>query len=220
MVESIEMSAKTVDEATERALAKLNLTREQVEITVITKGRGGILGLGAEDARIRVTPLPVAEKGNESESALAANEVVEKLLALIKVPAQIQPTSPPEGVGPDVVALNLSGPDLGVLIGRRGQTLAALQYIANLIMAHRLQSRQRLFLDVEGYRQRHYAALRVLALRMAEQVKSTGQSAELEPMPASERRIVHLALAEIPDIATRSLGEGEARKVIILPKKR
>jgi len=216
MVESIEISAKTVEEATERALEKLNLTREEVEVTVITKGRGGILGLGAEDARIRVTPL--VDKGDES--ALAANEVVEKLLALIKVPAQIQPTSPPEGVGPDVVALNLSGPDLGVLIGRRGQTLAALQYIANLIMAHRLQSRQRLFLDVEGYRQRHYAALRVLALRMAEQVKSTGQSAELEPMPASERRIVHLALAEIPDIATRSLGEGEARKVIILPKKR
>jgi len=216
MVESIEISAKTVDEATERALEKLNLTREEVEVTVITKGRGGILGLGAEDARIRVTPLV----DKEDESALVANEVVEKLLALIQVSAQVQPVSPPEGVGPDVVALNLSGPDLGVLIGRRGQTLAALQYIANLIMAHRLQSRQRLFLDVEGYRQRHYAALRVLALRMAEQVKSTGQSAELEPMPASERRIVHLALAEIPDIATRSLGEGEARKVIILPKKR
>ena len=216
MVESIEISAKTVDEATERALVKLGLTREEVEVTVITKGRGGILGLGAEDARIRVTPLV----NEEDESALAANEVVEKLLALIQVSAQIQPTSPPEGVGPDVVALNLSGPDLGVLIGRRGQTLAALQYIANLIMAHRLQSRQRLFLDVEGYRQRHYASLRVLALRMAEQVKSTGQSAVLEPMPASERRIVHLALAEIPDISTRSLGEGEARKVIILPKKR
>jgi len=216
MVESIEISAKTVEEATERALEKLNLTREEVEVTVITKGRSGILGLGAEDARVRVTPL--VDKGDES--ALAANEVVEKLLTLIKVSAQVQPTSPPEGVGPDVVALNLSGPDLGVLIGRRGQTLAALQYIANLIMAHRLQSRQRLFLDVEGYRQRHYASLRVLALRMAEQVKSTGQSAVLEPMPASERRIVHLALAEIPDITTRSLGEGEARKVIILPKKR
>ena len=216
MVESIDISAKTVEGATERALEQLNLTREEVEVTVITKGRGGILGLGAEDARIRVTPLV----DKEDESALVANEVVEKLLALIQVSAQVQPVSPPEGVGPDVVALNLSGPDLGVLIGRRGQTLAALQYIANLIMAHRLQSRQRLFLDVEGYRQRHYAALRVLALRMAEQVKSTGQSAELEPMPASERRIVHLALAEIPDIATRSLGEGEARKVIILPKKR
>jgi len=216
MVESIEVSAKTVEEATERALEKLNLTRDQVEITVITKGRSGILGLGAEDARIRVTPL--ADK--EDESALASNEIVKKLLSLMKVSAQVQPTSPPEGVGPDVVALNLSGPDLGVLIGRRGQTLSALQYIANLIMAHRLQSKQRLFLDVEGYRQRHYAALRTLALHMAEQVKSTGQSAMLEPMPASERRIVHLALAEIPNISTRSLGEGEARKVIILPKKR
>ena len=216
MLESIEVSAKTVEEAIERALEKLNLTRDQVEITVITKGRSGILGLGAEDARIRVTPL--ADK--EDESALASNEIVKKLLSLMKVSAQVQPTSPPEGVGPDVVALNLSGPDLGVLIGRRGQTLSALQYIANLIMAHRLQSKQRLFLDVEGYRQRHYAALRTLALHMAEQVKSTGQSAMLEPMPASERRIVHLALAEIPNISTRSLGEGEARKVIILPKKR
>jgi spoIIIJ-associated protein len=216
MVESIEISAKTVEEATGRALEKLNLTREEVEVTVITKGRGGILGLGAEDARIRVTPLV----DEEDKSALAANEIVEKLLSLLKVSAQVQPTSPPEGVGPDVVSLNLSGTDLGVLIGRRGQTLAALQYIANLIMSHRLQSRQRLFLDVEGYRQRHYASLRTLALHMAEQVKSTGQSAVLEPMPANERRIVHLALAEIPDISTSSLGEGEARKVVILPKKR
>jgi spoIIIJ-associated protein len=216
MVESIEISAKTVEEATTRALEKLNLTREQVEITVITKGRSGILGLGAEDARIRVTPLV----DDKDESARAANEIVEKLLSLIMVSAKVEQASPPEGVGPDVVALNLSGPDLGVLIGRRGQTLAAMQYIANLIMSHRLQSKQRLFLDVEGYRQRHYTALRTLALRMAEQVKSTGQSAMLEPMPASERRIVHLALAEIPNVSTRSLGEGEARKVIILPKKR
>ena len=215
MAESVEVSAKTVEEATEQALEQLGLTREEVEITVINKGRSGILGLGAEDARIRVTPL--VEKGGESDST--AREIVEKLLTLIKVSAEVQPESPPEGVGPDVIALNLSGPDLGVLIGRRGQTLAALQYIANLILAHRLQARQRLFLDVEGYRQRHYAALRTLALRMAEQVKATGQSVVLEPMPASERRIVHLALAEIPDVATRSLGEGEARKVIILPKK-
>jgi spoIIIJ-associated protein len=216
MVESIEISAKTVEEATNRALEKLNLNRDQVEVTVITKGRSGILGLGAEDARIRVTPLIIEKE----ESALSANEIVEKLLALIKVPAKVDPTAPPDGVGPDVVALNLSGPDLGVLIGRRGQTLAALQYIANLIMSHDSQSKQRLFLDVEGYRQRHYTALRTLALRMAEQVKTTGQSAMLEPMPASERRIVHLALAEIPNVSTRSLGEGESRKVIILPKKR
>jgi spoIIIJ-associated protein len=216
MVESIEISAKTVDGATERALEQLGLTREQVEITVINKGRSGIWGLGAEEARIRVMPL--VDTGGEVASA--AREVVEKLLTLIKVSAQVQPTSPPEGVGPDVVALNLSGPDLGVLIGRRGQTLAALQYIANLILAHRMQARQRLFLDVEGYRQRHYAALRTLALRMAEQVKTTGQSVVLEPMPANERRIVHLTLAEIPDIATQSLGEGESRKVVILPKKR
>jgi spoIIIJ-associated protein len=216
MVESIEISAKTVDGATERALEQLGLTREQVEITVINKGRSGIWGLGAEEARIRVMPL--VDTGGEVASA--AREVVEKLLTLIKVSAQVQPTSPPEGVGPDVVALNLIGPDLGVLIGRRGQTLAALQYIANLILAHRMQARQRLFLDVEGYRQRHYAALRTLALRMAEQVKATGQSVVLEPMPANERRIVHLTLAEIPDIATQSLGEGESRKVVILPKKR
>ncbi len=216
MVESIEISAKTVEEATSKALEKLNLTREQVEITIITKGRSGILGLGAEDARIKVTPLV----SDEDESASVADEIVEKLLSLIKVSAKVDPTSPPDGVGPDVIALNLSGPDLGVLIGRRGQTLAALQYIANLVMAHRLQTKQRLFLDVEGYRQRHYTALRTLALRMAEQVKTTGQSAMLEPMPASERRIVHLALAEIPNVSTRSLGEGESRKVIILPKKR
>lgn len=218
MADSIEMTGKTVDEAIEKALEQLGLTKDEVEITVLTKGKSGILGLGSEEARIMATPM-VENKGNTDEVVVAARQLVEKLLNLMGLSGNVQHASAPPGVGPDVIALNLSGPDLGVLIGRRGQTLAALQYIANLILSHQFQSQQHLFLDVEGYRQRHYNSLQSLALRMAEQVRTSGQSVMLEPMPPNERRIVHLTLADLPDIETRSLGEGEARKVAIFPKK-
>ncbi len=221
MADSIEVTAKTVDEAVEKALNQLGLTREDVEITVLSKGKSGILGLGSEEARVMVTPMvpEVAEKGNVDEISLASVEVVERLLGLMMLSGKAERTSPPPGVGPEVISLNLSGPDLGVLIGRRGQTLAALQYIANLILSHKFQSQQRLFLDVEGYRQRHYTSLKTMALRMADEVMASGQPATLEPMPPNERRIIHLALAEVEGVETRSLGEGEARKVGIFPKK-
>jgi spoIIIJ-associated protein len=112
--------------------------------------------------------------------------------------------------------LNIKGDDLGILIGRRGQTLASLQYTVRLIVAKRLQSRQHLSLDVEGYKERRYKSLHALALRIAEQVRTSGRPINLEPMPADERRIIHLALADDPRVTTESLGEGEYRRVAIV----
>jgi spoIIIJ-associated protein len=110
---------------------------------------------------------------------------------------------------------DISGDDLGLLIGRRGATLASLQYLLNLIVGRRFRGHGPFAVDVEGYRRRREKSLVSLAYRMAERVRDTGRSVTLEPMPANERRIVHLALAKDPTVSTVSVGEGESRKVSI-----
>ncbi len=220
-MESLEISAKTVEEATQLALEKLGLNPNQVEVTVLKKGRAGILGLGGEEAKVLVKPLSQPQPIQPNDVAQVARQVLEELLAAMRIPASVNVAEPPPPAAANqAIALNIQGEDLGVLIGRRGQTLASLQYIVNLVVTHRLKSRLSVpvSLDVNNYKQRRYQALQALALRLAEQVKSTGRTMSLEPMPPNERRIVHLALAESNDVTTQSIGEGEARKVTILPK--
>ena len=221
-MENLEVSGKTVEEAIQHALEQLGVNREEVEVTVLKEGKAGILGLGTEEARIRVKPLVPASK-EKSDIANMAISVLEALLSGMGVTASIvpqerQPVSG-EGETPTPIALDIKGNDLGILIGRRGQTLSCLQYIVRLIIAHRTKSWLPIIIDVEGYKQRRYEALQALAWRMAEQVKAKGSPFTLEPMSAYERRIVHLALVDHPDVTTESIGEGEARKVVILPKK-
>ncbi len=192
-----------------------------MEVTIVKEGKSGILGLGAEEARIRVRSL-VKMSEEESDIAGVAKRVLESLLTMIGVTASIEPQAKPfVEVEEDVttpITLEIKGDDLGILIGRRGQTLSCLQYIVRLIAGHQTDTWVPIIIDVEGYKQRRYEALRALAWRMAEQVKAKGTPFALEPMPAYERRIVHLALAEHPDVTTQSVGEDEARKVVILPK--
>jgi spoIIIJ-associated protein len=221
-MENLEVSAKTVDEAIERGLQQLGLTREQVETVVLNKGKLGFLGMGAEEAVVRLTPLqPVQEQSDLPSAAKAAlEEILEKmkLKAHVELRTDVQEEDGESGIPP--IALDVDGEDLGILIGRRGETLAALQYILRLIVAHQEKARVPLTVDVEGYKQRRYGSLRELALRMAQQAISTRQSRTLEPMPADERRVVHLALSVNPDVTTQSVGEGELRKVVIMPRKR
>ena len=221
-MESLEVSAKTVEEAIERGLQQLGLTREQVDTVVLNKGRSGFLGMGAEEAVVRLTPLVPAR--GESDLPSTAKAALEEILSRMKLKAHVelrtdvQQEEGESGIPP--IALEVDGEDLGILIGRRGETLAALQYILRLIVAHQEKARVPLTVDVEGYKQRRYGSLRELALRMAQQAVSTRQSRTLEPMPADERRIVHLALSVNPDVVTQSVGEGELRKVVIMPRKR
>jgi spoIIIJ-associated protein len=220
-MESLEVSAKTVEEAIQKALEQLGVSREKVEVTVISEGKHGILGLGVEEARVRVRPLVTALKPG-SDIAEAAKAVLETLLAQMGMVASVTPqTKPPVGGGegaPGVIALDVKGDDLGILIGRRGQTLASLQHIVRLIVANQAKARVPIVIDVEGYKERRYGALQALALRMAEQVKARKRPFALEPMPAYERRIIHLTLADDPDVTTESVGEGETRKVVIAPR--
>jgi spoIIIJ-associated protein len=116
------------------------------------------------------------------------------------------------------LVLNIAGEDLGILIGRRAETLAALQYLTRLMVNHRSHRWVNLVVDVEGYKARHEEQLVRLAERMAERVVSTGRAVALEAMPARERRIVHITLRNHPQVTTQSVGEGEQRKVTIVPR--
>ncbi len=214
-MKELEVSGKTVDEAIQTALEQLGVSEEQVAITVLKKGRPGVLGMGAEEARIRVKLLPVA---NEKTDVIGvAKEALERLIETMRIAANVSVAQSPGGESP--LILNIEGDDLGVLIGRRGQTLEALQYIVRLMVAERLKIWVPLNVDVAGYKKRRYESLQNLALRMAEQVKRTRRLITLEPMPADERRVIHLALANHPDVTTQSMGEGEMRRVAILLKK-
>lgn len=219
MMEAMEISAKTVEEAIQQALERLGVSREEVEVTVIQEGKAGILGLGGEEAKIRVTPLvPVPRK--ENDIAQRAKDVLEKLLASMGVVASVAVEVGPseEGGTTGPITLDITGDDLGILIGRRGQTLASLQYIVRLILAHQTKTWLPVIIDVEGYKQRRYRSLQNLAWSLAEQVQTNKAPFTLESMPAYERRIIHLTLAEHARVTTYSIGIGEARKVVIAPK--
>jgi spoIIIJ-associated protein len=160
---------------------------------------------------------------NPTQIYEVARQVLEDLLGLMSLPATVAPsdefTVNDEEGNPASIGLNILGDDLGILIGRRGQTLVSLQQIVRLIVSHKTDARLPIVLDVEGYKQRRCEGLRVLANRLAEQVKARKAPFAMEPMPAFERRVIHLELASHPDVYTESTGLGEARKVVISPKK-
>lgn len=221
-MESLEVSAKTVNEAIQQALATLGKSREEVDISVLSEGSRGILGIGGEDARILVSVRePQQEEIKASDMGETAKEVLEKLLAGMRINARVNvraTSSTPSSDGSHLT-LDIEGDDLGSLIGRRGETLSSLQFITNLIVGKMLHRWTRIAVDVSGYRVRRQEILKGLALRMAERVQLTRQPIALEAMPAHERRIVHLALSGHPHATTQSIGEGEDRKVVIVPKK-
>ena len=211
----LEVSGKTVDEAIQIALEKLGVSEDKVEVTVLKKGRSGVLGMGVEEAKIKVRLKPAA--GEKADAVEVSKEVLETLVKLMKITAEVSVLQANTGELP--VTLNIEGEDLGVLIGRRGQALASLQYVVRLIVAEKLKVWVPINVDIAGYKKRRYESLQNLALRLAEEVKRNRRLIMLEPMPADERRIIHLALADHPDVTTQSMGEGDMRKVAILLKK-
>lgn len=218
-MKELEVSAKTVDEATRVALEQLGVTRDEVEVTVIKKGKGGVLGMGAEDAVIRVIILedePQLEA--VPDVAIIAKQVLTDLLKAMKIDATVEAIVSAEAGVP--VSLNIEGDDLGVLIGRRGQALSSLQYLVRLIVAEKIKQWISINVDVDWYKKRHYDALRKLALRLAEQVARRKHPITMEPMPPDERRIIHITLANNPDVTTQSTGEGNSRRVVIQSRKR
>lgn len=224
---SVEVTAKSVDEAIETALKRLDADREQVETEILAEGSRGLLGFGGEDAKVRVTlteapkvleekeeKRPVLPDGDAAEIALVA---LRNLVRYMGVDAEVILREPSEDEILPVV-LDVEGDDLGILIGRQGETLRDLQYVTRLIVSRKLQRWVNVVVDVGGYKRRRQRVLTELAERMAERVVADGKPVSLEPMPAHERRIVHLALRDDEAVRTESTGEGSRRKVVILPE--
>lgn len=245
MDEGAEFSGKTVEEAVAAAEEHFGVEKDALTIEILSQGSRGVFGLGAENARIRaqVVTSPATETDNQlaatdnqfvagededftegeeaeapspQESAALAEEarkVLSELLGAMGFDADvsIRGTETP-------IMLAITGNNLGVLIGRRGDNLAALQFMLNLLLAKNRRQWPRIVIDIENYRARREDSLRTLADRLAYRVRRNGRPFTLEAMPASDRRVIHLALRDRADVETYSIGEGPARRVVIAPK--
>ncbi len=251
---TIEIIAPTINEAIEKGLADLELSREEVDIEILDEGSRGLFGLGSHQARVRLIvkqampesidsqirtlvseadytenveeepapkPMRIPPANAKEEIPLhVAQETVSELLSKMHVQADVEASygEMDEERGTRAILVDVSGKDLSVLIGKRSETLNALQYISRLIVSKELGENVTLIIDVEGYRSRRERQLRQLAHRMAEQAVKTGRKQILEPMPPNERRIIHIELREDSHVSTESFGEEPHRKVTIIPK--
>lgn len=200
----IEKSAKTVDAAVELALRELEVSREEVEITVLESGSKGVLGLfGGKDAVVRISY-------NDKNPGRDAINFLQPIFTALKV----MPTHTIED-REGMVWITFHGKGLGAIIGRRGETLDALQYLTNLAVNRQFEEKSRIVLDVEGYRAEREKTLSQLAHKMADKVRRTDRDVILEPMSPHERRVIHIALQEEDGVKTVSVGEEPYRKIII-----
>ena len=226
---TVEATGETVGEAKWSALRELErmrpgLDREAVRFQVVSEGERGLLGVGYEPARVIATvnedAAPAREavvsepRDGESADAALLREVVERIAYQIGVRCTVEVEETE-----DEILVVCEGDDLGMLIGRHGQTIDAIQYLANAIVFRgRYDERKPIVVDAAGYRGRRQATLDALAVRMAEQASATGQRVELEPMTAVERKIVHERLKDDPEVETASEGTEPNRFVVIYPR--
>ncbi|HHY34767.1 MAG TPA: protein jag [Firmicutes bacterium] len=204
-MKSVEVKGRTVEEAIDEALKLLGVPREWVEVEVLDVPSRGILGLARKDARVRVTV--------QRSRADLAREFIEGIVRRMGVDAAVEVRRAGGALHVDVV-----GKDVGFLIGKRGQTLQALEYLLKIATAGSEGGDEQLVLDVGGYRRRRERQLEDLANRAARQVMRTGKPVMLEPMDARSRRTIHLALQRHPGVSTHSEGEEPNRRVIVSPK--
>lgn len=204
-MKSVEVKGRTVEEAIDEALKVLGVPREWVEVEVLEVPSKGILGLARKDARVRVTV-------RRSKAGLA-REFMEGIVRRMGIDAAVEVRRAGGALYIDVV-----GRDVGFLIGRRGQTLEALEYLLKIATAGSEGGEEQIVLDVGGYRRRREKQLEDLAQRAAKQVIRTGRAVMLEPMDARSRRTIHLALQRHPCVSTHSEGEEPNRRVIISPR--
>lgn len=205
---SLEKTGRTVEEALEAALTELGVSRERVEHEILENPSKGLFGLiGAKPARVLVTV-------REIDPLEVAMTFLQSIFANMQLQVSVEKMTRDEHV-----VFNLRGDDLGILIGKHGQTLDALQYLTNLAANRDAENKVRLVLDVEDYRKRRTETLSRLALRLADKVKRRGEKVALEPMSPHERKIIHVALQDDSRIVTYSEGDEPFRKVVIALKR-
>jgi spoIIIJ-associated protein len=237
-MESYEFEGKTTEDAIENASRELNIASEDMDIDVLEPGSAGIFGLvGGKKAKVRVT-IKHAEEPEEAfhpdferileddeekteivedesgEDVVLAKDALEKILSLIPVETTVTARR-----SDNHIMLDIEGDNSGLLIGRRGKTLDALQFIVNKIVNKTLEKKTRIVVDSEKYRMRRKESLTQLALRMGDKAKRIRKPVTTNPMNPGDRRIVHLALKEDSELDTRSRGEGLLKKVAIIPRR-
>jgi spoIIIJ-associated protein len=243
-MESREFEGKTIDDAIEKACNEFKVPREKLNIEIITDGSAGFLGLGSKKAKIRANimsidmtieapveqppkaaqqqapvesemPQTSAPEESDESPAARAKRILEGILVRMKLdcPVIVEETS-------DTISLNIKGDGSGLLIGKRGQNLDAIQYIVSKSMSKYSDNRKMIVVDTEAYRKRREESLVALAEKLAEKVKKSRKSLTVGHMNAHDRRIIHLALQNDESLTTKSRGEGEFRKIVIMPVKK
>ncbi|WP_416148062.1 RNA-binding cell elongation regulator Jag/EloR [Salipaludibacillus sp. HK11] len=205
-MKKVTVSGKTIDEAVELGLQRLGVDKDQVEIQVIEEPQKAFLGLiGGKPAvvEMKVKPEPI------KEAILFLRDTIDKM----GISASVEKEERHEGI-----YLNISGVDMGVLIGKRGQTLDSLQYLVNLVANRQSENYLRIHLDAEGYRERRKEALETLAERLSSKAVRTKREVRLEPMNAHERKIIHTALQNVKGVSTYSDGAEPHRRIVVVPK--
>lgn len=204
---TIEKSGKTIDEAVKAALTELNLTENDVDIEILEEPKNGFLGfIGGKNALVKVTE----KETNHNKIYEFLNVVFEKMSLSPEISLKEENGN---------ILVNLQGEDLGILIGRRGETLDSLQFLTNLFINKSSENYKKVIIDIEDYRKKRENTLYSLAEKLSNKVKRTGRKISLEPMSPQERRIIHMALQENKNVNTYSEGEEPFRKVVIAPKR-
>lgn len=208
MTRIVEASGKSVTEATARALAKFGIASEQANIEVIERGRKGFLGLfGGAPARVAVS--------QRVSVRARAEEIVADLLRLMRLSSQLHVTEERNTL---IIDIETAGSD-GLLIGKGGNTLSALEYVANRMLQRGSKKSPKIILDVSGYKRRRGDFLKSKALSLAEQVKTAKKQVTTEPMDATDRSIIHAVLKSDPAVETRSIGQGRVKSIVVAPAK-
>lgn len=223
MVEEIQRSAPSVEEAVDSALAELGVSEQEVEVSILQEPRHGLIGIGSQDAVVSVRVRRSdgrSDDGDLSDEDLddqadVAAEFLEGVLERMGVAADVGPALEDGTMYVDVVGREEDDEDLGLLIGRHGQTLEALQELARVVVVQRTGLRARIVVDVEEYRRRQRSRLAARAREIARRVARSGREEELEPMNAFDRKVVHDAVAEVGGALSASRGEGLDRHVVV-----
>jgi spoIIIJ-associated protein len=231
---SVETEGTTIDDAIGRALELLHIERDKVDIEIIENAARGLLGFGGKKARIRATvrsPLTATATGaavsRETQPTLPeparmdddAIEAARKTLVEILQHLGVETAVEAERTDDDTCMFRVPGGSTGIVIGRHGQTLDAIEYLLNRIASQGRMTSTRIALDVEGYRERRQESVEQMARRAAEKARDSGRPVTMAPMSPRDRRTVHVTLADERDVTTRSQGEGSFRRVVIVPTK-
>ncbi len=212
-METYEFEGKTTEEAIENASRELDIPVEELSIDVIEPGSAGIFGLvGGKRAKIKVSVKRAPETEKE-DVVKVAQEALEKILTLIPIEAAIKAEQ-----AEDRVILSIVGDRSGLLIGRKGKTLDALQLIVNKIVNKAMDKKVDVVIDSEDYRKRREDSLTQIARKMGDKAKKTKKAVTTAPLNPHDRRIIHLTIKEDQELETRSRGEGVMKRVVIIPK--